>query len=428
MKSAVRREIMPGVRMTSKFKTGCLSINMLVQLNRENASKNALIPMVLRRGTARYPNMESLASVLDRLYGARIDPIVRKKGEIQCIGFYADFIDDAFAPENEHILENMAEMLGEMLTQPATSGGRLRAEYVDSERKKLIDVIESRINDKRQYAVSRLTELMCFGEDYGTDRLGTVQEAEKINNGSLTRYYKELLPSAVIEIFYCGSRSADDAERILTDALKGLPRGELNCEVGTDIRMNSVEEKPRYFEDRLDVSQGKLAIGFRLGECMYNPNYAELMVFNAIYGGGVNSKLFMNVREKLSLCYYASSMIEKHKGIMIVVSGIEFSKYQEALDEILKQLEAVKNGEITDEELSAAKKYIKNILLGYMDKQTSMEEFYLGQAIEGLTIGPADLAALVETITSEQVAAVAKGVETDAIYFLRGEDEEEFAQ
>ena len=201
--------IMQGVVLTclqtEKFKTGCLSINLLTPLSRETASKNALIPMVLCRGTATLPDMAAISSRLDSLYGARLKPVVRKKGEIQVIGLYADFADDAFIPEKSSILEHISELMGEMLLMPKTRGGLFIKEYVESEREKLLELIRGRINDKRAYSMQRLFELMCAMEDYATDKLGSESEAESITASELTRHYHEILSVSPIEVFYCGS-------------------------------------------------------------------------------------------------------------------------------------------------------------------------------------------------------------------------------
>ncbi len=410
---------------TDKFKTGCLSINLLTPLNRETASKNALIPMVLCRGTASLPDMAAISARLDSLYGARIKPVVRKKGEIQVIGLYADFADDAFIPEESSILEHITELMGEMLLMPKTHGGLLIKEYVESERDKLLELIRGRINDKRGYSVQRLFELMCAMEDYSTDKLGSETEAESITANELTRHYHDTLASSPIEVFYCGSAEPSRVKTAVKAALASLNRSDEEPDLGTDIRMNSLEEKPRYFEDEMQVTQGKLAIGFRLGECMDEPNVAAIKVFNAVFGGSVTSKLFMNVREKLSLCYFASSFVDMHKGILAVSSGIEFEKYDAALSEILSQLESVRNGDVSSYELSAAKSSIASDYRTIEDSPVALEDFYLNQTLIGPDCSPSELAALAEDITLKEVVQIAKGVECDAIYFLRGVKEED---
>lgn len=419
-----RTEIASGVALnclrSDKFKTACVSVNLLCQLQRETASINALVPYVLRRGTSRHGDMEALSRKLNELYGTAIEPVVRRIGEIQCIGFYGSFPESEFLPGNADLLTEVAALMGELLLSPNTRGGLLLPAYVDSEREKLLDMIRGRINEKRSYSISRLLELMCFGEDYAVSRLGCEDEAENIGYQKLTRHYRELLASAPVEIFYCGSAKPERVERALKDALLNLPRGEIDYEIGTDIRMNTLEDEPRYFTEELDVTQGKLAIGWRLGDCMDDPDPAAIRVFNAVYGGSVTSKLFENVREKLSLCYFASSMTDEHKGVMVVSSGIEFDKYDEAKDEIFRQLEAVKNGELTEEELVYAKRYTASSLRTVTDSVAALENFYLSQTLEGLDYGPEELAALCEDVTKEEVVAIARSLSCDAVYFLRG--------
>ncbi|PKM72467.1 MAG: insulinase family protein [Firmicutes bacterium HGW-Firmicutes-16] len=409
---------------TDKFKTNCLSVNLLTPLSRETAAKNALIPAVLCRGTATLPDMAAIASKLDSLYGARIKPFIRKKGEIQVIGLYADFADDAFIPEKSDILEQITGLISEMLLMPKTHGGLLLREYVDSEKEQLLEQIRGRINDKRAYSIQRLFENMCAMEEYSTDKLGTESEAEGVTANELTRHYHAVLAASPIEIFYCGSAEPARVKAAVKASLASLPRSEEEPDMGTDIRMNSLEEAPRYFEDSLQVTQGKLAIGFRLGDCMEDPNIAAIRVFNAVYGGSANSKLFMNVREKLSLCYFASSFVDLHKGILAVSSGIEFDKYDAALSEILSQLDAVKRGDVSSHELSSAKSSVASDYRTIEDSPLALEDFYLNQTLIGPDCSPSELAALAEEITLKEVIAIAKGVECDAIYFLRGEKEE----
>ena len=419
-----RKEIIPGVWLsclqTDKFKSDCLSLSLLTQLDRETVSKNALIPRVLSRGTAFHPDMDSISAACDELYGARILPIVRKKGEVLALGFYAGFIADRFTPKGEKLLEPVARLLGEMLLQPATRGGLLMKGYVESEKEKLVEDIRARVNDKGSYAAYRLIQEMCAYEDYGCDDMGEQRDAENVGYVELTKHYRALLLECPIEIFYCGSADAKRVESALSEALMTLPRGEINYDIGTDIRMNSLTAEPRYFEEELDVAQGKLEMGFRLGECMEDPDFAVIRVFNALYGGCVTSKLFMNVREKLSLCYYAGSACDRLKGVMIVSSGIETANFELAKSEILAQLRAVQEGDFTDDELAFARRTVCSDLMAMTDSPGALEEFYLTQTLTGLDYGPEEYAALCEEVSREDVLAVARSIELDSIYFLRG--------
>ena len=424
----VRTELIPGVWLTAlrsdKFKTGCLSINLLTQLKRETAAFNAVLPFVLRRGTRCHPDMQTIAAELDSLYGTGVEPIVRKIGEIQCIGFYASFPDHKYLPAGSEVFEKTANLSCEMLLAPNTRGGLFLPAYVESEKEKLLELIRSRVNEKRSYAHFRLLEQMCCYEDYAVSRFGTEDTAESIYYQKLTKYYHSLISASPVEIFYCGSIEASKVANILSDALSGMTRGEINYDIGTDIRMNAVEDKVRSFVDEMSVTQGKLVMGFRLGECMEEPDLAAIYVFNAVYGSGVTSKLFMNVREKLSLCYYASSLVDTHKGIMLVSSGVDFDKVEEAKSEILAQLEAVKSGDISDEELEAARRSVASDLCACLDSQGELEGFYLANTIDGLEFSPDELAALVCDVSREDVIKIASSVVLDAEYFLRGGSED----
>ncbi|MDO4972803.1 MAG: insulinase family protein [Eubacteriales bacterium] len=422
-----RTEILPGVWLshlrTDKFKTACLSLSLLTQLKRDTAALNALIPYVLRRGTRRYGDMEALSARMDELYGTAIEPVVRRIGEIQCLGFYASIPEGDFLPGGKPVLREAAELLGEMLLAPATRGGLLLPQYVDSEREKLLDTIRSRLNDKRGYALFRCIEEMCCCEDFAVGRLGGESECEGIHYKKLTRQYHDLLQTCPIELFYCGRAEEATVVSLLRDALATLPRGEIDYDIGTDVRMNALEDKPRSLEEALDVNQGKLVIGWRLGECMEEPDPAALYVFNAVFGGGSTSKLFLNVREKLQLCYYAGSLVDIHKGLLLVSSGVDFADREAAQAEIFEQLEAIRRGEVTDEELAAARSCVAGDLRSLVDGQGELEGYYLAQALDGPDCSPLELAELCEDVTREEVAAVAQSVDCDMIYFLTGSGE-----
>ncbi|MBQ5406286.1 MAG: insulinase family protein [Oscillospiraceae bacterium] len=419
-----RTEILPGVWLshlrTDKFKTACLSVTLLTQLRRETAAMNALIPYVLRRGTARSPDMEAISARLDALYGTAIEPVVRRVGEIQCLGFFASIPEEDYLPGAKGVLRKATELMGELLLSPATRGGLLLPRYVDSEKEKMLEAIRSRINDKRGYALFRCIEEMCCCEDFAVGRLGGESECEAIHYTKLSRHYKSLLQSCPIEIFYCGRAEKKQLVSFLRDALMTLPRGEIDYEIGTDVRMNALEEGTRTVKETLDVTQGKLVMGFRLGESMEEPDTAALTVFNAAFGGGTSSKLFANVRERLQLCYYAGSLVDVHKGLLLVSSGIEFDKFEAARDEILAQLAAIARGEVSDEELMSAKMGVASELRAMTDSQGELEGFTLTQALDGLDYGPLELAELVNDVTREQLAAIAGNAECDMIYFLQG--------
>lgn len=424
-----RTEIRPGVWLThlreDKFKTACFSVNLLSQLNRETASMNALIPYVLRRGTAAFPDMESLSSRMEDLYGTVIEPVIRRIGEIQSCGFLASFPEDDFLPAGDGVLKEALSLTLDLLLSPVTRGGLLLPGYVESEREKLLDLIASRVNNKRSYAVLRCMEEMCCCEDFATGRYGDEESCRSINYKKLSRHYRTLLQTSPIELFYCGRASLSEMRAFLRDRLSTLPRGEIDDEIGTEIRMNALKAEPRYTEEEMDVAQANLVIGWRLGECMEEPDFPAIYVFNEIFGGSPSSKLFLNVREKLSLCYYASSLIDIRKGLLLVSSGIQLSNLDAAQKEIFAQLDAVRNGEFSSEDLETAKSGVISDMRSIPDSQGALESFYLSQAIAGADYSPMDMAALVSEITAERVTAIAKSVECDQIYLLKQGSEPE---
>ena len=424
-----RTEIRPGVWLThlreDKFKTACFSVSLLSQLNRETASMNALIPFVLRRGTSSFPDMETLSARMEELYGTVIEPIVRRIGEIQCSGFYASFPEDDFLPQGEGVLKDTLELTLDLLLSPVTRGGLLLPAYVESERDKLLDLISARMNNKRSYAVLRCIEEMCCCEDFAVSRYGDEENCRSINYKKLSRHYRTLLQTSPIELFYCGRASLRDVKALLREHLSTLPRGEIDTEIGTEIRMNALEAEPRSTVEEMDVAQANLVIGWRLGECMEDPDFAALYVFNDLFGGSPSSKLFLNVREKLSLCYYASSIIDIRKGLLLVSSGIQLSNLDAAKAEIFAQLDAVCRGDFSEDDLRTAKAGVISDLRSIPDSQGALESFYLSQAVVGADYSPTDLAELVKEVTAEQVSAIAKSVECDQIYLLKRESDPE---
>ena len=415
-----RMELGQGVYLTylpsDKFKTSFLSAQFVTPLRRQSAAANALIPAVLRRGTARYPDMQSLSAALDLLYGARIEYTVRKKGENQCVGFVASFIDDAFVPGGEKLLEPVAKLLGEMILTPATRNGRFIGAYVDGEKENLIDAIRGIVNDKRDYADKRLLEEMCAQEPYGISRLGEEKDVEKLTVARLDAAYRELVSASRLELFYIGAAPLERVRLALEEALSALPRKTVIAPAPTTTRPAPAE--PRYVTEEMDVTQGKLSMGFR---CLH-PDLPAVILANALFGGTSNSKLFLNVREKLSLCYFASSVFHRKKGLITVSSGIETKNYQKAYDEIMAQLRAVQAGELEDWELEGARSTMVNAFRTMEDSQGRMEDFYLGQAATGQDETPADLVAQLQDVTLDRILEAAADIRLDTVYFLKGKE------
>lgn len=412
----IRKELMEGVSLTylpaRKFKTGLLSAHFLTPLDRGSAAVRALLPAVLRRGTVGSPDMGAISARLDRLYGAELDYTVRKKGECQCVGFVGSFIDDAYALGGEKLLEPVAELMGEMILAPVTRSGRFLPDYVESERDNLADAIRSIRNDKRDWADLRLLQELCTGEAYGVSRLGDEKSVEKTSPQKLYAEYRRLVASAPMELFYCGSAELSRVEDALLNALSALPRQGVAPIPVTE--RHRPRQETRVVREGMDVTQGKLGMGF---SCTSDDESA-LLLGNLLFGGSSNSKLFLNVREKLSLCYYASSLYHRQKGLITVSSGVEFADFQPAYEEILSQLQALRQGQLEPWELDAAKGVLRSAYAAMEDSQGRLENFWLGQAIEGRSDSPEDLTQEMEETSAERIFRAMETVKLDTVYYL----------
>ena len=414
----IRTELARGVRLsylpTGKFKTGMLSANFILPVTKGSLETDSLLGAVLRRGSERYGDMKQISEALDLLYGAQVTPVFRRKSERCCIGFTASCVDDAFVPGGLQLLESTAEMLGELLLHPALENGVFRSDYVQQEKDNLLDSIRSRINDKREWADYRLMKELCAGEAYGLTR--EEEDVIGITPESLFARWKEVLETAPLELFYCGSAPLERVENALRHALRDLPRGTLLTL--PPVYPHPARDEVQRITEAMDVTQGKLAMGF---SCTAE-DVPAMILANTLFGGSSNSKLFMNVREKLSLCYYASSGYHRSKGLVTVSSGVEFANFRRAYDEIMLQLEAVQNFELEDWELPGARSTVRNAFRSYADSQRRLEDFTLGESVSGEDRLLEDYLQDLEQATEERIQAAAKTVRLDTVYFLTGKE------
>ncbi len=409
------------VTQTDKFKTGLLSVTLTVPLGAGTATAGALIPEVLYRGSGRYPDMEKLSSAADALYGASLSTGVRQRGESQCVSVLCGFIDDRYALDGSAVLEPAAALMGEALLNPAVQNGMFRRDYVESEGANLADRIQARINDKRSWAIFRLIQEMCAGEAYAVDKLGDADEARAMTPDRLWAAYRSLLSEAKVTFYYGGGAAPERVEDAVRRSFAPLLTGRA---APVDCRVEAEPRGPvRRVADSMDVTQGKLAIGFRTGGItMGSGDFPALLVCNALYGGSANSKLFVNVREKMSLCYYASSMLDKVKGLMVVSSGVEFSQFDRAQEAILAQLEAVRRGDFTSDELTAAARTTANNLRGRLDSQGLLEDDQLSRLLFHSEQEGEDLIRAVELVKADQVVETAQKLKLDTVYRLTGKE------
>ena len=410
----------PGVRLrcfrSDHFKHGCLSVQYLRPMTKQESSLNALLPAALLRGTARCRDLRQITDRLDDLYGASVGALVRRIGDYQTTGFYCSFLNDRYALPGDRVLEGMVDFVRELLFEPLLRDGVFDPDFVESEKRNLISTIESDLNDKRVYASARLMELMCAGDSYGVPRLGTVEGVAEITPQALYDHYQTILEDAPLELFYVGPVCDPPVAKLLPPLLQ-TRRGAGPLSAHTAFAPVS---QPREVTERMNISQARLAMGFLTPVTNTHPLFAAMQVANVVYGGGMTSKLFMNVREKLSLCYSVSSSYFGAKGILTVSAGIETGKYAVAREEILRQLELCRQGEITAGELESARQAILSSLKGITDSPGSIENFCSVSALSGLPYDLEGYADAVRAVTVRQVAEAAETIRPHTTFFLKG--------
>ena len=414
------KEIAPGITLhccrDSRFKTGCLSFQLVRPMCREEAAKNALLSAVLLRGTKKHPDLRSITQALDELYGASVSTLVRRVGDYQTVGFYCGFMDDRFALPGDRVLEPMLRFLEEILLDSPTENGGFRADFVESEKKNLASNIDSELNDKRVYAVGQLLKTMCRADTFGIPRLGEKEDVLAIDAADLYRHYRKILRESPIQVFYVGSAQPETVENLLVPIWQRLDRAPVTLPAQTGFHPCEGRDET----ETMDVSQGKLCIGYTTSITNRDPDFPAMQVMNTIFGAGMTSKLFMNVREKLSLCYSVGSSYYGTKGIILVSAGIDFDKEDLTRQEIEKQLNACKNGDIAEEELVSAQQALLSSLRATHDSPGAIEGYYATAALSGMKLTPAEYMAAVEAVTVQQVAAAARKVVCHSSFFLKG--------
>lgn len=413
-------DLLPGVRLRCfrdfRFKHSCLSLQMMRPMASREAALNALLPSVLLRGTRVHPDIRSMTLHLDDLYGAAVGPMVRRLGDLQGTGFYASFTDDRFALSGDRILEPMTRLLRELLLDPLTDGNAFREDYVESEKKNLISAIESQRNNKAAWAMDQLLERMCREDSFGIPRLGEKEDVEAITHQSLYAHWETVLRESPVELFYVGSEDPQTVAQSVREIFEGIPRRPIALPEQTDYHwVEGVDEVKT-----MDVSQGKLCMGFTTDITCRHGDYSALRVFNTVFGGGMTSKLFSHIREKLSLCYAIGSSQVGTKGLITVSAGIDSNMDAVVREEILQQLELCRQGVITPEELISAKQELRRVLQGVHDSPGSIERYYSAGAAVGPDMTPEETIAEIEAVTAEDVRAVARRVQLHSVFFLKG--------
>lgn len=412
--------LLPGVTLrifpAERFKQGCLSLQFLRPMCAEEAALNAIIPAVLLRGTKQHPDLRAITLRLDDLYGASVGALVRRVGDYQTVGLYCGFIEDRYAFAGDRVLEPMLDFLEELLLDPLTDGEAFDKEFVESEKRNLIATIESERNDKRAYCAAQMLKKMCAADSFGIPRLGEKEQVEAIDAISAWNHYQTILRHSPVEIFYVGSGSEEAVADRLRRLFDRMDREVVALPAQTAFR----DGGGGTYTETMVISQGKLSMGFVTPITNKDPQFAAMQVLNTVFGAGMTSKLFMNIREKMSLCYSIGSGYYGSKGIMTVSAGIDCDKEPVVTQEILRQLDACRAGEITPEELAAGKEAILSGLRGVHDSPGSIEGYETTAAISELPLSVEEYYRAVEAVTAADVAAAAKSLKLHTTYFLKG--------
>lgn len=400
---------------TNKFKTNLFAIFLSLPLTRETVTKNALLAAVLRRGTAKAQTQEEISKNLEEMYGASFDCGIEKTGDSHTIKFYLESINDEFLPEKEDLLKKSLDILLDIAFNPLIENGKFKEEYVEQEKENLKQIIEGKIDNKGAYALERCIEEMYKNKAYGLYKYGYIEDLNKITPEDLYNYYKQVINECKIDIFASGILP-QNTEELVKENENIIKLQERNIQIKDEEKQ--IPEKENVVEESMDITQGKLVIGLDVTSNIENLSYIT-MCYNTILGGGANSKMFQNVREKASLAYTVGSNFLKRKQNIMIRAGIEIENYEKALEIIKEQLKDMQEGNFTDEDIENAKNLIIATIENIPEEQDTQISYYLGQELAGTNISVEEYKQKIQNVTKEQIIEVAKSVKMNTIYFLR---------
>ena len=413
-----KQEIKRGITLhqinTNNFKTNLYAIFLATPITRENVTKDAVISAVLRRGTNNIKSQELISQELESMYGASFDCGIEKTGDNHVFKFYLESLSDEFLPAKEDLSKKSIEIL--LVFNPLIENGGFKAEYVEGEKNNIKQIIESKIDNKGQYAYDKCIEETFNGKPYGLYKYGYIEDLEKITPQNLYEYYKKMISECKIDIFCSGITENIEKDIKENKNIQKVNERKPNCIIGTTVELPVQETKT--VQESMQVSQGKLVISLDVDSKIENLSYVA-SVYNAILGGGANSRLFQNVREKESLAYTAGSSYLKPKNMIFIRCGIEIQNYNKALETVKVQLDDLKNGKIEEEDIENAKKLIIASVKSITSEQDTEITYYYGQELAGTLIEISDYENKVNAVTKEQIQEIANSVSINTIYFLK---------
>lgn len=416
-------EIKKGIKLheiqTDKFKTNLIAVFLTMPITRENVTKNALISAVLRRGSKNMPTLAQISKDMEEMYGASFDCGIDKTGDNQVLKFYIETINDNYIPQkNENILKKSIEKLLEIIFNPLIENDAFKKEYIEQEKENIKRIIKGKTDNKARYAFDRCLEEMYKNKPYGLYKYGYIEDLEKITAESLYEYYKKMIFKCKIDIFVSGN--IDE----VTEMIKNNENIQKLSDRESQYILNKIERKEKVEEkeiiEEMDVTQGKIVIGLDLHLENENQMY-DTVVYNAILGGSANSKMFQEVREKASLAYTAGSNYIRYKSNIFIKCGIEIKNYQKAMEIIKKQLEDMKNGIFTDEDIANAKKGIISVIKSIDDEQDTQITYLFGHELTNITTTEEEYMEKINNVTKEDIIKVAQSIAINTVYFLKNQ-------
>lgn len=400
-----------------KFKTSMVSFSMFLPLDEKDASVNAILSAVLGRSCSKYPEFSLFNKHLEELYGADIYSSISKVGDSQMITLSLICINDNVSFDKSNVVSEATELLCEVIFSPCIEDGKFRENDINQAKRQVKENIKSQYNDKKTYARLRCEELMCKNEKFGINKYGNENDIDKATSEDVYDAWKKALKTSKIEIIVSGSVDYDSIYKMFYERFSNIERKNIflcNTEV-----IDSVD-KVNEVKDVIDVSQCKLVMGFRTR--YYEPKYdvfpTRLMI--ALLGGTPNSKLFLHVREELSLCYYCYSRYDRVKGIMLIESGVEKSNLDKAKKEILKQLDSIKKGDFTDKEVEETKLYLIQQFNKVEDSLLDINGWYISQIFSDKPRTPFESSQAIKNVTRNQIIEAANNITPDTFYTLIG--------
>ena len=419
----IKQNIKPGITFhkinTNKFKTNLFSIFITTKLERENVTKNALLTAILRRGTKKMPTQELISQILENMYGASFDCGVEKTGDNHIMKFYLESINNEFLPSQENLSKECLDILIDIVFNPYVENGSFKEEYINGEKENLKQIIEGKIDNKAKYASDRCIEEMYKNKPYGLYKYGYIEDLKNINAKDLYEYYLQLIKNAKIDIFVSGDLDNEILNSIKeNEIIKNLNERDPKYNVNKENEVKERVNEPKIIKESMQVTQGKLILGLDILENKKESKYAT-SVYNIILGGSANSKMFQNVREKASLAYTAGSIYLRQKDNVFIKCGIDIPNYDKALEIIKQQLEQMKNGDFSEDDINNAKLLISSTIGSIPETQDAELTYYFSQELSDEFISIEDYINRINSVTKEQILNIANNVQINTIYFLK---------